>query len=58
MIEYEIRYLRQDGSTTFLWKVSCLSDLDARTKASGMIISGTSAIEIWRDGNRVLMYNA
>ena len=58
MVQYEIHYLRQNGTTIFIGKARCLNDLDARLMADEMVIPEASSVEIWRDGKCVATCDA
>lgn len=49
MTDYEIRYLKQDGSLGMLYAISCTSDNEAQAVATGMFSDRFASYEIWQD---------
>jgi hypothetical protein len=56
MTQYEIRYLRKDGSTTLIHELSCNSDGDARGMAAKMTRRGFHSVEIWKSDICICKY--
>jgi len=51
--DYEIRFLKADGSTSLVFVTSCASDAQARETAQRMMKDGFARFEIWRGPARV-----
>jgi hypothetical protein len=46
--DYEIRFLKADGSVSLIFVTSCISDDHARETARRMMPQGVARFEIWR----------
>ncbi len=46
--DYEIRFLKADGSVSLMFVTSCISDDHARETARRMMPEGVASFEIWR----------
>jgi hypothetical protein len=53
MQEYEIRYLKPDGTLALIFKTACASDDEARETAEKMRKPDYHGYEIWRDQTRI-----
>ena len=51
--DYEIRFLKADGTTSLIFVTSCASDEHARETAERMMKDGFARFEIWRGTARV-----
>jgi hypothetical protein len=51
--DYEIRFLKADGSTSLVFVTSCASDEHARETAQRMMKAEFASFEIWRGQQRV-----
>lgn len=52
--DYEIRFLKADGTTSLMFVTSCASDEHARETAERMMKDEFSGYEIWRGQTRVM----
>lgn len=53
--DYEIRFLKADGSTSLVFVTRCASDEDAQETAERMLTDDFFGYEIWRGHVRVLL---
>ena len=53
MADYEIRYLRRDGTTSVFYRPNCLGDREARRRALEHVGDGLASAEIWKDLDRL-----
>ena len=51
--DYEIRFLKGDGTTSLVFVTSCASDEHARETAQRMMMKEFARFEIWRGQQRV-----
>ena len=51
--DYEIRFLKADGTTALVFVTSCVSDEHARDTAKSLMRSEFAGFEIWRGQHRV-----
>lgn len=51
--DYEIRFLKADGTVSLLFVTSCISDAHALETAKRMMRPQFTAYEIWRGQTRV-----
>lgn len=54
--DYEIRYLRADGSLSLVYKTSCASDEAAVRMAADMVPKAGMQFEIWRGATRIDLF--
>ena len=48
MADYEIRYLRRDGSAVLFYRPNCVGDRDARRQAIAHTDENFASAEIWK----------
>jgi hypothetical protein len=49
MSDYEIRYMRRDGTTSLVYRPNCIGDHDAHKQALAQCDGKSSSAEIWND---------